>query len=178
LRRKKNESRADPSDGAVRARSTRAAGAIVLSVPRLPRYVFRDGTFHAVTRGAGGIAIYRTDFDRRAFVRLLGEVVQRHEWNVHAFCLMTNHYHLVVEALRDDLSDGFHRLNGIYAQAFNRRHARKGHLFGDRFWCGEIETEEQLATTCRYVLANPVRAGICRRIEDWRWSGSRYGFDP
>ena len=156
----------------------RPAGAIVAFVPRVPRYVFHDGTFHAVTRGAGGIAIYRTDLDRRAFLRLLADVVQRHDWTLHAFCLMTNHYHLVVEALRDDLSDGFHRLNGIYAQAFNRRYGRKGHLFGDRFWCGEVETEEQLGAACRYVLANPVRAGLCRYVEDWRWSGSRYGFDP
>jgi REP element-mobilizing transposase RayT len=140
--------------------------------------VFDDGTFHACTRGVDGTAIFPSDDDRRSFLRLLSDVVVRCSWQVHVFCLMTNHYHLVVEALRDDLSDGFHRLNGVYAQAFNRRHDRRGHLFGDRFWSGQIETDEQLVATCRYVLANPVRAGLCATPADWRWSASRYGFDP
>jgi putative transposase len=144
---------------------------------RLPRYVFPDGIFHVGTRGVDGAAIYRSDDDRRFFLRLLADVVQRHDWAVHVFCLMTNHYHLVVEALRDDLSGGFHRLNGIYAQAFNRRYARRGHLFGDRFWSGLIESDERLDATCRYVLANPVRAGLCPLASDWPWSASRHGFD-
>jgi REP element-mobilizing transposase RayT len=147
-------------------------------MPRLPRYVFRDGTFHTVTRGVDGVAIFRTEADRQLFLRLLADVVSRQDWVVHVFCLMTNHYHLVVEALRDDLSRGFHRLNGVYAQGFNRRYARTGHLFGDRFWSREIESDEQLTDTCRYVLANPVRAGLCPTVDAWRWSGSRYGFDP
>jgi REP element-mobilizing transposase RayT len=147
-------------------------------MPRLPRYVFRDGIFHTVTRGVDGVAIFRTEADRHLFLRLLGDVVSRQDWVVHVFCLMTNHYHLVVEALRDDLSHGFHRLNGVYAQGFNRRYARTGHLFGDRFWSREIESDEQLADTCRYVLTNPVRAGLCSTVDAWRWSGSRYGFDP
>jgi len=147
-------------------------------MPRLPRHVFRDGIFHAVTRGVDGVAIFRTETDRHLFLKLLGDVVSRQDWVVHVFCLMTNHYHLVVEALQDDLSRGFHRLNGVYAQGFNRRYARTGHLFGDRFWSCEIESDEQLADTCRYVLANPVRAGLCRTVDAWHWSGSRYGFDP
>jgi putative transposase len=142
---------------------------------RLPRYVFPDGTFHLGTRGVDGTAIYRSDDDRRFFLRLLADVVERNEWLVHVFCLMTNHYHLVVAALRTDLSEGFHRLNGVYAQAFNRRYCRKGHLFGDRFWSGLIETDEELEATCRYVLENPVRAGLCASPPEWRWSASRYG---
>ena len=140
---------------------------------RLPRYVFPNGTYHVGTRGVDGTPIFRVDDDRRAFLRLLAEVVQRNDWLVHAFCLMTNHYHLVVEALREQLSDGFHRLNGVYAQSFNRRYDRRGHLFGDRFWSGLIEDEDELRTTCTYVLANPVRAGLCATPPDWPWSGSR-----
>ena len=126
---------------------------------RLPRYVFPDGTYHVATRGVDGTAIFRSDADRRFFLRLFADVVQRHDWLVHVFCLMTNHYHLVVEALRDELSGGCHRLNGVYAQTFNRRYRRKGHLFGDRFWSGLIEDDDELHDTCAYVLANPVRAG-------------------
>jgi len=140
---------------------------------RLPRYVFPDGTYHVGTRGVDGTPIFRSDDDRRFFLRLFADVVQRHDWLVHVFCLMTNHYHLVVEALRDELSAGCHRLNGVYAQTFNRHYRRKGHLFGDRFWSGLIEDDEELQDTCAYVLANPIRAGLCEQPADWPWSGSR-----
>jgi putative transposase len=125
---------------------------------RLPRYLLPDGTYHIATRGVDGTAIFRSADDRRFFLPLFADVVQRHGWLVHVFCLMTNHYHLVVEALRDELSGGCHRLNGVYAQSFNRRYRRKGHLFGDRFWSGLIEDDEEFRDTCAYVLSNPVRA--------------------
>jgi putative transposase len=88
---------------------------------------------------------------------------------------MTNHYHLVVEAFRQALSDGMQRLNGMYAQSFNTKHDRWGHLFGERFSCRPID-EDDLAVVCSYVLDNPVRAGICDRLADWPWGASRY--DP
>jgi putative transposase len=140
---------------------------------RLPRCFLPDGVFHACTRGVDGTAIFRSDDDRRYFLRLFAEVSERHDWFVHAFCLMTNHYHVIVDALRADLSDGFQRLNGVYAQNFNRRYGRRGHLFGDRFWSGPIESDEQLTNACEYVLDNPVRAGLCSTPTDWHWSGSR-----
>jgi REP element-mobilizing transposase RayT len=140
---------------------------------RLPRCLLPDGTFHVCTRGVDGTPIFRTDDDRRYFLRLFGDVVRRHDWLVHVFCLMTNHYHFVLEALREELSAGFHRLNGVYAQAFNRRYGRKGHLFGDRFWSGVIESDEEFENACAYVLENPVRAGLCAEPADWPWSGSR-----
>jgi REP element-mobilizing transposase RayT len=136
-----------------------------------------DGYFHANTHGVDEIAIFRDDDDRRAFLRLLAYVVRKDRWTCHAFCLMTTHYHVVVEAVLEDLSAGFRRLNGVYAQRFNRRHGREGHLFGDRFWSEQIESDEHLAAACRYVVANPVRAGLCATPVEWRWNGSRYGFD-
>jgi putative transposase len=143
---------------------------------RIPRYLFPDyAIFHVTARGAGRIAIYRDDDDRRAFLGLFALAVTTFGWSTHAFCLMTNHYHLVVEAFRLGLSDGMQRLNGIYAQSFNAKHARWGHLFGERFWCRPVD-EEELAATCAYVLANPVRAGLCDEVADWPWSASRY--DP
>ena len=132
-----------------------------------------DGYFHVTTRGVDGCAIFRDDSDRRGFLRLLSETVDRHGWRSYAFCLMTNHYHLVVATLRAHLSDGLHRLNGVYAQAFNRRHKRTGHLFGDRFSARVIDREEHLAAACEYVLQNPVRAGLCERAEEWPWSAAR-----
>lgn len=105
------------------------------------------------------------------FVRLLASVVDRFRWRCHAYCLMPNHYHLVVRALRVDLSRGMHRLNFLYAQGFNHRYERTGHLFQNRFGARLIESEEYLADACTYVRMNPVRAGLCVEAEDWPWSG-------
>jgi REP element-mobilizing transposase RayT len=149
--------------------------AYVVPMARLPRHVFSDGYFHVTARGAGRIPIYRDDDDCRFFLGLLGLVVKKHDWQLHALCLMTNHYHLVVEATVEQLSAGFQRLNGYYAQTFNGRHGRWGHLFGERFWSGQIESEEELIAVCRYVIANPVRAGLVSRVADWPYSSWRYG---
>ena len=86
---------------------------------------------------------------------------------------MTNHYHLVVESGLANLSAGLQRVNGVYAQTFNGKYKRWGHLFGERFWCRAVD-EDDLADTCLYVVANPVRAGLCEGITDWPWSACRY----
>ena len=143
---------------------------------RVPRTLAlpEQGVVHIVTRGAGGIAVYRDDPDRFRFLNLLHSVANRFEWRMEAFCLMTTHYHLVAWARREPLSAGLHRLNGLYASGFNRRYGRRGHLFGDRFWAASIESDRRLAAACRYVMFNPVRAGLCDTPGDWRWSGSRH----
>ena len=87
---------------------------------------------------------------------------------------MTTHYHLVLHSTRADLSRGVQRLNGRYAQEFNERHVRFGHLFADRFTSRAIETERYLYEACRYVVENPVRARLCDSVADWPWSHSRY----
>ena len=129
------------------------------------------------TRGVDRGCIYRDAEDRRTFLDLLGSVVRRRTWYLHAVCLMGNHYHLVAETTRDRLSLGMHRLNGVYAIRFNRRHARTGHLFGDRFSAYVIDSDEYLTDACRYVVNNPVRAGLCDHARDWPWSASRYGLE-
>jgi putative transposase len=90
---------------------------------------------------------------------------------------MGTHYHVVCTGRRDDISGAMHRLNGSYAQLFNERHERRGHLFGDRFSSWLIQSEELFYAAIRYVLLNPVRAGLCREAKDWPWSGSRFGKD-
>jgi putative transposase len=105
-------------------------------------------------------------------MRLLRDVVARGRWSCHAYCLMGTHYHLVLESDRDALSAGVQRLNGVYAQLFNRRHGRTGHLFGDRFHAWVIVDEDHLRATCAYVLENPVRAGLCADPSDWPWTAS------
>ena len=134
-----------------------------------------DGVFHVTTRGVDRCHIYRDDADRLSFLRLLADCVNRFEWTVHAFCLMTTHYHLIVHATIPQLWRGMHRLNGVHALRFNKRHGRTGHLFGDRYASWVVEDDDYFAAACEYVLNNPVRAGLCARPEDWRWSGFRSG---
>ena len=99
-------------------------------VPRLPRNVLpTEGIYHVTARGVARMAISRDDEDRRLYLVLLARAVLREAWECHAFCLMPNHYHLVVETALARLSSGVHGLNGVYAQRFNERHGRSGHLF-------------------------------------------------
>ena len=143
-------------------------------MPRLPRCQLPErAVFHVTTRGVNREAISRDDDDRRLFLVLLARVTVRTDWDCQAFCLMPNHHHLILETHQDLLSVGLRSLNGRYAQAFNGRHGRSGHLFGDRFAAFVIRDDEHLRRATDYVLQNPVRAGLCRRAADWRWSGAR-----
>jgi REP element-mobilizing transposase RayT len=141
------------------------------AMARIPRKLLPDGIYHVTQRGTGQIAIVRDDIDRRFFVRQLTEVTRRFGWLCYVFCLMDNHFHLVVETERLWLSGGMHRLSFFHAQRFNRRYERVGHLFQNRFKARVVEDDDDFAAVCLYVLSNPVRAGLCKRIEDWPWSG-------
>jgi putative transposase len=140
---------------------------------RIPRYAWPDGIFHVATRGVAKMPIYRDADDRRVFLGLLGLAAEEYEWTCHTFCLMTNHYHLVIDTTREYLSEGLQLLNGQYAQGFNGKYQRWGHVFGERFWCRPVP-EEQLETVCIYVMMNPVRAGLCDELGDWPWSACRF----
>jgi putative transposase len=141
---------------------------------RLPRSIFPDGMFHLVARGVDSCRIVRDDDDRRLWLALLAQAARRWAWHVYAFALMDTRYHVVAAARRDDLSDGMHHLNGRHAQLFNQRHTRTGHLFGDRFASFLIEGEDRLTTACRYVMENPVRAGLTEYVGDWPWAACRF----
>jgi putative transposase len=153
----------------------RTRSVYVVLVPRQPRQELPEGVFHVTTRGVNKEPIVADDEDRRAFVRLLRDTARRFDWRCHAYCLMTTHYHLLVGSSREELSRGLGRLNGFYAQGFNKRHGRRGHLFGDRFSAFVVEGEEYLEAACRYILLNPVRAGLCAAADEWPWSGSYFG---
>lgn len=139
-------------------------------VGRPHRILIAGGIYHVTARGTGPIPIYRDDDDRRWFVSRLAVVERRLGWIRRALCLMTTHFHYLVETPEPNLSAGIHQLNGLYALTFNTRHGRTGALFQGRFHAVLIETDEQLAATRAYIAANPVRAGLCERPEDWPWS--------
>jgi putative transposase len=147
------------------------------SVPRQPRRELPDGVFHVTTRGVNNEDIVLDDEDRSNFVRLLHVTVRRYGWRLYAWCLMTNHYHLLVGSSREMLSNGLRRVNGFHAQAFNKRHGRRGHLFGDRFSAFIVEGDEYFEAASRYILLNPVRAEMCDTARDWPWSDSYFGKD-
>jgi REP element-mobilizing transposase RayT len=99
-----------------------------------PRYLLGDARwFHAYSRGTGPMVIYRNAGDFQTFSRMLAWTVRKFEWELYAYCLMPTQYHLLLQTPLERLSAGMHRLNGGYAQTFNRRHGRVGHLFGSRF---------------------------------------------
>lgn len=146
---------------------------------RLSRRTFPpSGVFQITSRGVARCDVYRDRDDRVAFLAQLWQAVDRNGWDVYAVCLMTNHYHLVVEGMRDLISRGMHRLNGVYAESFNAKYGRSGHLWGDRFALWQVRDEAHLQATCAYVLQNPVRAGLCERAADWEWTWSRFGGEP
>ena len=143
---------------------------------RVLRSTLPDGYFHVYTRGVADTPIFRDDEDRRWFLALLLNAARRSAWELHTLCLMTTHYHVVLQSTRAHLSAGMQWLNGLYAQSFNRRYDREGHLFGARFGSRVIEGEEYLERVSAYVLLNPVRAGLCDRAADWRWNATRHDF--
>ena len=119
-------------------------------------------------RGHERSSLFRDDGDREKFLGLLGSIGRDEDWRIHAYCLMGNHYHLLVETPEGGLSRGMRSLNGRYAEWFNWKHKRRGHLFEGRFRSVLVQKETHLLELCRYVVLNPVRAGLVKRVGDWR----------
>jgi REP element-mobilizing transposase RayT len=117
------------------------------------------------------VLLFENDLDRIDFMQLLRTTIRRYDWRSYAHCLMSTHYHLVLQVSREQLSDGMRKLNGDYARRFNKRHGARGHLFEERYSSWVIEDEDHLHAAVDYVRDNPVRAGLCERPEDWPWSG-------
>ena len=140
---------------------------------RQPRVQFEGATYHIVTRGVRKLPLFTDDRDRECFLELLDLTVARYGWELHAYCLMTNHFHLLLATPGANVSAGMQYLNGCYAQWFNWRHGYEGHVVERRFWSKLIESDEQLFVTARYIVLNPVRAGMCRTAADWLWSAYR-----
>lgn len=137
------------------------------------RIQFPGAIYHVRTRGNSKQDVFLCDSDRAAFLRILELAVTGHGWLCHGYCLMTNHYHLIIETPRGNLSPGMKVLNGAYTQAVNRRHGRTGHIYEGRFRSKVIEKEDHLLEVCRYIALNPVKAGLVSNPMEWRWSSFR-----
>lgn len=134
------------------------------------RIEYAGAVYHLTTRGNERRAIFKDAQDRQLFLDTLKKVTERYHWLCHAYCCMDNHYHLVIETPEGNLSKGMRQLNGIYTQAFNRRHKRVGHLFQGRYKSILVDKESHLLEVCRYVVLNAVRAKVIEEVGKWRWS--------
>jgi putative transposase len=142
-------------------------------MPRPLRVQFAGAVYHLMNRGVRGEDLYTHPREHTHFLALLTEACERYEWLVGTYCLMLNHYHLLVTTQEPTLSAGMQWLNSCYAQWFNWKHGHKGHAFFRRFNSVLIKTDSQLAETARYILLNPVRARFCKTAEEWPWSSYR-----
>jgi REP element-mobilizing transposase RayT len=147
-------------------------------VPRRLRLEEPGGFFHIVGRAIRDEVLFREDRDRCLFLLGLRDVVGRMGWSCLTFCLMSTHYHFLVCTPEANLAEGMRRLNGRYAESFNRHHRERGHAFGARYWSEPVRRDEHLLETLRYIALNPVRAGVVSRPEDWRWGAHRHLTDP
>lgn len=149
-------------------------------MPR-PLRVGDDGSIlHVGARGNRKQLIFLDSSDRELFLELLARTVARFGWLLHCYCLMGNHFHLAVETPVFNLSEGMQLLMGRYAQLFNERRGHSGHLFEGRFWSEAIRTDAHLLETLRYIVMNPVRAGLVGHPGEWHWSSyaATAGLEP
>src|SRR4051794_39903597 len=140
---------------------------------RKPRLEVEPGVFHVYARGNEKQDIFRSDDDRAGYVRRLVSVVGWGRWRCLSYCLMGNHVHLLIETTTPNLGQGMQRLHGGYAQGFNHRYGRSGHLFQGRYGAVRVTSDAQLATTVAYIATNPVSAGVVDLAEAWPWSSHR-----
>ena len=138
------------------------------------RLEFPGALYHVTSRGNRRNPIFQDDADRRAWLDVLGRVCERHHFVIHSFCQMTNHYHLLIETVEANLSQGMRQLNGLYTQHFNWRHSHVGHLFQGRYKAILVQKESYLLELSRYIVLNPLRAKMVSSLDDWRWSSHHY----
>lgn len=137
------------------------------------RIEYVGALYHVTSRGNAQKAIYLNDEDRKEFLKLLNLTCNRFNWYCHAYCLMDNHFHFLIETNTPTLSKGMKYLNGTYTQFFNRTHQRVGHVYQGRFKGILVEKESYLLELSRYIVLNPVRARMVREAKDWPWSSYR-----
>ncbi len=137
------------------------------------RIEYAGALYHVTSRGDRQENIYQDDRDRNDFLEILAQVKSRYNWLIHAYCLMDNHYHLLIETPDGNLSKGMRQLNGVYTQTSNRNHQRVGHVFQGRYKAILVQKETYLLELARYIVLNPVRARMVRTVQEWSWSSYR-----
>ena len=141
-------------------------------MPRLPRIVIPEFPHHLTQRGNRKSEVFLDTADRKFFLSLVEEHTRHHGIEVSSYCLMANHFHLIIHPeTRLGLSKGMHRIDGVYAQYFNQKYQFTGHLWQDRFFACVLDNSH-FWKAVRYVERNPVRSGIVSRAEAYKWSSA------
>jgi putative transposase len=139
---------------------------------RKPRRDFPGAWHHVMNRGTNHQTIFRSDDDRALFMAELAAVCLTHRMELHAYCLMGTHYHVLVRSLEGRLSAAIHQLATRYGSQFNLRHAQDGPVFRSRYLSVIVEGDAQLISTVRYIHDNPVKANLAVSPAKWRWSSA------
>ena len=134
------------------------------------RIEYAGALYHVTSRGDRREDIFVDDEDRLIWLEVFSQVCYRFNWRCHAWCLMDNHYHIVIETIEGNLSQGMRQLNGVFTQKSNRRHGRVGHVYQGRFKAILVQKDAYLLELSRYVVLNPIRAGMVTDLLDWKWS--------
>jgi putative transposase len=143
------------------------------SMARSLRIEFEGAVHHVTNRGNKKADLFFSNADRHVFLSILSETIKNRGWVCHSYCLMTNHYHLLIETPIPNLSLGMQTINTLYAQHVNRSYVLSGHVFQGRYKSGLVKNDAHLLELSRYIALNPVRAGICKYPEDYEWSSYR-----
>ena len=141
-----------------------------VTMSRPLRLEFSGALYHITSRGDHRDSIYVEDADFELFLSILSDVCKQYNWIIHAYCLMTNHYHLLVETPSANLSKGMRQLNGVFSQSINHKYRRVGHLFQGRYKAILVDKDAYLLELCRYIILNPVRANMVVSPDEWLWS--------
>lgn len=137
---------------------------------RAPRVELPGAIYHVTQRGNNQETIFCHDVDRKYFIKLLVRNKPVQGFELYGFVLMGNHYHLLLKTRQEPLSTVMHRINNSYSKYFNSRYDRRGHVFQGRYKSRMVTDEQYLLTVLRYIHQNPVKAGLCRRVSDYKWS--------
>jgi len=143
------------------------------SMSRPLRIEYAGALYHVTSRGDRREKIYEDGGDRSAFLVILSNTVDRYGWLCHGYCLMDNHYHLIIETPHANLGQGMRQLNGVYTQTYNRNHTRVGHVFQGRYKAILVDKDSYFLELARYVELNPVRAQLVKQPRQWQWSSYR-----
>lgn len=139
-------------------------------MPRPLRIEYENAVYHITSRGNARANIFTDKYDYSNFLILLKEVLQKYNWLCYAYCLMPNHYHLLIKTPDANVSQGMKQLNGVYTKRFNKKHSRIGHLFQGRFKGIIVEKDSHLLELCRYIALNPVKTNLAALPHQWPWS--------